>query len=765
MPTVPFYNPRVSQAGLANPEVTVRATAADFGSQTAGAIGNAGEAIGHAAKLKDKFDAEQDQTAAVAAANNFLIESGQRGAAFHSMQGADVTEEERAKYLEDINNTQARYGESLSPRAKVMYDKVTQNSLAAKHVDAEQHFVAQAKAADDEAKRSLIALSGNEASAKYGTADGQEAEKRGLLTIDALRGLTPEAREQVKQKYMSSVADATVTSAVRKEDLDGAQREFDRLKSTGLVDAETEGKLTRYLGEATKVRDDTIYVNERRALDMKEQKPYTPADLEVLELKGSDAIQADVDSGTITAEDGARRQRLLEAKYADDHRHMRVFQRTQAKEWTSKIDGAGSVEAARLVVNDAAQNPETAWMVDGLAGHAYTKYASAEAKQAREDRLAAKDPVGQLKSRTAMADAVRNGVYPGEEGRQKMLMTARALKLPDSYLAKLEEMHKSGGTINGLDKKDVLAAVFDKEGIEQYKKHPEDLHALWEYVSATWDPEVKPNADNVAKAVAQARWKGALIGAQGHRTDVREITFTDANGESRTVPVDLATAARFGRDAEYRPLLNANRPQAAVEAEMRARGLEPNPRGAEKPGYTRTTVVGDAEQYPNLEQLTVTEKIPAQPGDLLEEVPDDRERDYVMKQDLGRDPGVSLAQLREARAKAAQDRVAYALGEREVTSEAEFNAARAIGVASYGPPENRVRGVAAVTRQLEDDLAKNKIPLVLHEYSIGAHATALGRHNFPNLSDAEWKAKVREAYYAMVHEVAYDGGSATPQVP
>ncbi len=751
MPTVPYSTPRIRQAPLATPDSRVRADAADFGAAQANAIGNLGQAVGKTADVADQFVRQQEQTSAMDATNNYLVEAGKAEVDFRSLNGTDVTPEAKDKYLQDVENAKLKYRDSLSGRSQTMFDQVVGRDMVSKKIDAEQHFVSQGKVAAEQTRASTIALSFGEAVGKAGTAQGEEAWKRGLATIASRPGATPEQTEADKIKFSSDLAESSIRAALESGDIPAAQSLFDKFTSSTLVDKTTEAALSKQLDRANQSKKDDQYVGALHAEAAKNTPSYDHIDLDQQEIAVDNQINTDLENGSITTEEADRRRNRSQSKFADEHRRMRVAQDVQGKAWSERILGAGGLEAAKGVVADAVANPETRWMEKALQQQAFNKYGSEAEKQAREERLALKDPVARFKSGEAIMAAINSKSF---ESAEQMTLAANALKLPQADIAKLQEAYNSQGTIKGLSQDDVLRAVTDPNAKKQYKDHPEDLYQLWRVVTDAWEPEKKVNDKDLHDAVAKYRWQGML--AKNETT----VKVPDGAGGFRSVPVTLGSAVAAGRESEFRPSLDVNGLSLdAVQAEMRANGLEPNPRGPDKITHVpaKTDRVFQARNLfdlskSNWENVTTPGYDVASPGDLTEENPDDAERDYVMSRYIGKDPGFSRVQEASQQRKVAEQRIAGLAAQSSKIAQAEVEASSYIDRAKYG---EGVRGVEAVNREFEDSIAKEEVPAWLEKYSQAVHGVSLKRGavnptKFAPAGKQQWRVQAREAFLQAI---------------
>lgn len=756
MPTVPFYTPRVQQAPIANTRATVSSSAADFGSQTAAAIGNAGAAVGQAGDLLLKKQNEDDQRFSMEAFNQFQVDAGKSQIAYQALQGMDVTPEAKQKHLEEVNNARIKYREGLSVRGQQMYDQATGHANVAMQLDADKHFTVEGKQAADEARNALVGNSFNAAGVNPTSETAKQQYDVGISAISSNSELTDARKEQLKILGTSGLTRQVVTAMANSGDVSGAQAYLDEKAKTGLVDADTQADLTKHIERAGQSAQDDSTVKIYHEVANKDIPVHDIVDIDSQELQVDRQIASEVDAGGITAEEGKRYSALSQAQYADQRRRLHVVQGVQARAASEQILGAGGLTAARAVITDVANDPDRAWMTKGLEQQTLEKYGTEAQKQAAEDAHEFRDPKWRYKAGEAISRVIDAAGFPDEE---TMVNNAFALGLGQADVTKLREQFKNGGAINGLTQESILKAVTDPVAKKQYEKNPEDLYQLWMAVRDGWDPKEKPDEQKLHDRVAQYRWQG-FVG-----NNERTVQVPDGKGGTKSVPVTQASAITAGRQAEFRADFadTGNRSLKAIKDEMTAAGINPDPTTPGTPEHKGLVPVVHYEPFNALADYLrgpdmIPGVVPAVPGVSTEANPDDAERFYMMAK-----YGVAPKDFNQATQSAAE-RKAYtealgALGAEAVkkhTAEADLSAY--LDTASYGPKGSGIHGVEAARRQLEDALANDKVPDWLQKYNLEINGQTLdtsviGKGSFAETQRKDQRIRVRAAFLQAMQSV------------
>ena len=754
MPTVPFSNRRVEQAPITYAKSTARATAADYGSETASAIGQLGQTGQQVAELQNQKNKEQEQTHTMEAFNQYKVESGKAEIAFRSLEGMDVTEEARAKYLQEVDTSAARYRESLpNERAKMLYDQEIDRDGVAKKLDAEAHVTRQGANAAEAARQSTYTLSMNSAAANWGTKEAAVDLRRALETSRAKPGVTKEESRLNDVVAISGFTKDVVGRRIQAGNLDDAQKTFDDLKATGMVSADAVTSMTADLERAGRSAKDAGYVRGALGEISKTTPVNDMVDINTSERAFYTQLQKDLDTGVIKQDEFDRRRQRGEGAFVDMHRDLQVRQSFQRKQWDERIQGAGGLEAANAVIADAAAKPETAWLVDELEQRAFTLYGTEAQKKVREEMLAVKNPVARFKGGAAIMDGIQAKSFATE---LDMVTAACTLKLPQSDINKLSEAWKSQGTINGLGLSDVKGALsfFLEDVQEEYKKHPEDVYALWRTISDGADPKKKYNETDLNKLIGQYRWKG-IIGK-----NATTVTLPDG----RVVPATLASAIQSGQSAGFRPDFTAEVSREKIRAEMQANGINPNPRGPDTPARRRENTILEKDNHQLFGTPLPDVMVPAKPGDPLEENVDDNERAYIMSRYLGKDVGFDRITDQQNRRKAADANFADLIGKSAQAYKAEAAASAYLGKASYGPAGSGIHGVEAAQLELADSLKTSKVPNWIENYWQETRSTSLRAafHGPEGDLGEDAKKKARIAAQAAFLETMNELSNQTP---
>ncbi len=694
MPTVPFSTPRLTQAPIANTESQSRATGADFGSQTAGAIGNLGGAVDQAANLYNEKQKENEQRFTMEAFNQYQVEAGKAQIAYQSLQGMDVTPEARDQYLQDVKNAATKYRSTLPPRAQRLYDQEIGRDHVAKTLDAQAHFTQQGKVATEDARKATYTLAANSAAANYGTEQGLQDQRRMLGTIDAQKGITPEDADRQKMVAMSGLAADVVDRRIKDGDLAGAQKAFDDLRSTQLVSSDVETQITGRLDKATERQRDGAYVDQVMSGISKDIPVNDHVDLDSQEQAFYKTLDGQKAEGVLSQDEYDRRRARGEASFSDQHRSLRVTQGAQSKDIAERIRGAGGLAAAKLAVADLAADPKTAWAVNGAEKQAIELFGNEAQKQAAEDARTVHDPRWRDKSSGAIMKVIESGGFNGPDGDNLMRLHAFDLGLNKADADHLSEALKNSGRVKGLTQDDVLKAVTDPTAKEAYKKNPEDLFQLWRAVTDGWDPKVGVDDAKLHDTVAKYRWEGMLKNGDS------KVDVPDGKGGHRNVTVTYAAALAAGKGDQFLPNFTGDHTQAQLEAELQAKtGQTIARQPAHKLAPDQAGFEGQNIQGSN-------------PNFIHENNSGDAARAYLLAK-YGIDP-VST----DRAAQAEQQRQGYiaALGQlgaethAKHVAEADFSSFLGSDASRYGPKGSGQYGVEGARRQLNDALSAGKIP-------------------------------------------------------
>ncbi len=738
MPTVPFYTPRVNQAPIANTQATARATAADFGSETASAVGAAGQAITGAANLAEKARQEEaakqaqlheeiNKKLAMEGTNEFLEESGRARIEFESKPPGDVTPEALQKYQDDIANAQTKHRNNLPLPAQGMFDHATGRDIVAKRLDAESFFTTSSTKAAEQARKGLLVTSVGEAKSQAGQYAGVEALQRAFSAVDQEKGITPDEVAIKKTSVMSDVAAESVDNLLKQENPDQAAKIYESMKMLAKangteIDAKTQATIEGELKRATFAQTNENAVRDGYTKALETFPGDRPEDIESRRALIDRQTEQERADGTITTQAALYRAGRSQA-IAEDAKRVRYAQDgAETKDAQATIDGSGDLTAS---LNYAKNLP--AYLRDPMTRYAHERWNSSEAKALKAREMT--DPEDIAEGSSIIAEGIKSGLY---KNPAQVRANADRLRLPKEQRDFLEEMMKTvDHNVKGVSRPAVEKAVqafTTASAAFDPKKHPDKAFALYQAVTEHWDVEQEPTPENLNKVIGTLLMQGSVPGAGGPE----KTTYLQAY--------------QTGRAKDFLYSFKAEE-LAATKADMKAQGLDPDPMHLEervKRNEYHGKFFGLTDTRPTYEKYHVAVRDEAD-ADSLESA-------YVLAQH-GLNPGQSVADVRTARQTDVSARAQSFAAERVQKLDAAANLQSVISNARYG--KSGIIGLQAMSLDLEKSLENNTVPKWLEDYT-----QAIGQGSIKTLRDVsetpdEWRVRARSAAMKALHEVGY----------
>lgn len=579
MPEVPLARARVAPAPLADGASRTRVSAeslaapsqalAGAGKQVASAAVNLGEVM-----LREEKKAQQQE--AEKAFNDAATQVGLARNQFMAKKGSQLTPEDLEDFNKFAQDTFDKSGSALTAGAAELYQPLARNASRANVLDADKHWVEQNRVVQIETRKASITSAALAAGANPDTELAKTEMSRGLMLIESDGDLTDEQRKLARLGFTTQAVGTGVNTLIGRGELGKAKAYFAQAQKAGMLTPEAATELDGRIKAKSQVADDEAYVSGLIKTTAPKSQQVNLEEVNRMEFDGTAQIQAEVEAGTITAEEGRRRENRFQARVADFRRQRSSEIAVEESRWATAVAGAGTLAAAERAIEEA---PE--YLRTGLRARAIQAYGDRNMK----DQVTLKDPVRINSSEAVFAQGVRDGAY---QNKESLVTDAAQAGLPSASADKLVKMFEGKGAINGLTQEDIFAAgrTLGQKWDPKADKDQALTWAIFSEMSKRWPADTTPNQITIREELQKMLWQGRYGDEEGSFINAisagQEAAFTPGPAVDRASweedDIKSVGAEMVAEQNRLKAALDKTKdPKKRADIERQIEALDPSP--------------------------------------------------------------------------------------------------------------------------------------------------------------------------------------------